>query len=484
MKQIITFLLVILMSQTFTGQVLNLAKDKFEQTKTNTRSKLQEKYLDDAGNRHRKPNYQTSLQQRSISSEHKTLDSLEINEWIDGQGIWEPNVKQEFTYDASENIDESLFYIWSSNTSSWQLFSKNEYTFDSNGHLIQIIASYQLSPNIWTLSTKTEYIYNSSGNLMLETNYQWNPIDNIWLNSYKHELTYDNNQNTILDLGYEWFPSINQWVNSYKDEFFYTNNVLTSEINSFWNYGMSQWDYNSQWLYYYSMDQLITEIRNQWDFMTTDWLNESKYDYTYNPDGSLDFEVSQLWNLNSSQWENLYKDDFQYDGNGNLTQEISLEWTGTPGEWVEYRKDEYVFELAFTLADIITPILYLDNVNLSYIPFNNMPIGYFGYDYVNQTWEATDNALFFYSNYNNPLNVEDSNLEELFTVYPNPTKDKLVINSIMPIDAVEIYSVLGEQIKSINSGFDNISLYDLPNGIYLVAIQSGTSKTVKKIIKQ
>ena len=52
------------------------------------------------------------------------------------------------------------------------------------------------------------------------------------------------------------------------------------------------------------------------------------------------------------------------------------------------------------------------------------------------------------------------------------------------IDKVEIYSVLGKKIKTIDSDFENINTEDLSKGIYLLRINSEKGTTIKKLIKK
>jgi uncharacterized repeat protein (TIGR01451 family) len=73
-----------------------------------------------------------------------------------------------------------------------------------------------------------------------------------------------------------------------------------------------------------------------------------------------------------------------------------------------------------------------------------------------------------------------------FDYYPNPVKNSLIISSESIIDHIEIYSVLGQKVKSVKmDGIQTeINLSELTRGLYLVkATSSGQEKTVK-IIKE
>lgn len=73
-----------------------------------------------------------------------------------------------------------------------------------------------------------------------------------------------------------------------------------------------------------------------------------------------------------------------------------------------------------------------------------------------------------------------------FDYYPNPVKNSLTISSESTIDSIEIYSVLGQKVKSIkvNDIQTEIDLSELNRGLYFVkATSSGQEKTIK-IIKE
>jgi hypothetical protein len=68
------------------------------------------------------------------------------------------------------------------------------------------------------------------------------------------------------------------------------------------------------------------------------------------------------------------------------------------------------------------------------------------------------------------------------SIYPNPANDKVMIdlsnadeNTIKDIQAVELYSILGEKLKtvSVNGSSVAIAVSDLTAGTYLVGLRSG-----------
>ncbi len=73
-----------------------------------------------------------------------------------------------------------------------------------------------------------------------------------------------------------------------------------------------------------------------------------------------------------------------------------------------------------------------------------------------------------------------------FSLYPVPAKDHLFINSAVPIERVEVFNVLGKQIKDIDPlpSAQGLNISSLSTGIYLLKISTNNSSTVKKFIKE
>jgi hypothetical protein len=70
-------------------------------------------------------------------------------------------------------------------------------------------------------------------------------------------------------------------------------------------------------------------------------------------------------------------------------------------------------------------------------------------------------------------------------VFPNPTTDKITIESMETIQQIEIYNVLGEKVghKASTSNTVELSLANLEKGIYLIKIVSEKGNFTKQIIK-
>ncbi|WP_300569699.1 S8/S53 family peptidase [Flavobacterium sp.] len=89
----------------------------------------------------------------------------------------------------------------------------------------------------------------------------------------------------------------------------------------------------------------------------------------------------------------------------------------------------------------------------------------------------------------NTLSVQENSGQVLFTIFPNPAKDKITINLQQDnsVNAkVEIMNTIGQKVysSSISLGNNDISIAGLSSGLYVVKITDGEKSSVKKIIKQ
>jgi len=74
------------------------------------------------------------------------------------------------------------------------------------------------------------------------------------------------------------------------------------------------------------------------------------------------------------------------------------------------------------------------------------------------------------------------------SVYPNPTKDRVTIESNGEIKSIEIYSITGAKVYSKPnisiSSSNEVDLSDFQNGVYVLVVNDGVKRHTMKIIKQ
>lgn len=85
---------------------------------------------------------------------------------------------------------------------------------------------------------------------------------------------------------------------------------------------------------------------------------------------------------------------------------------------------------------------------------------------------------------NNAILSVESNTLSVFSLYPNPAKNVITLNSVNEIIQVSIFNILGKQVLHTTKLIDNqIAISNLEAGIYLVKVQDVNNHTgIKKLV--
>ena len=78
--------------------------------------------------------------------------------------------------------------------------------------------------------------------------------------------------------------------------------------------------------------------------------------------------------------------------------------------------------------------------------------------------------------------IEDVKFETNISVYPNPTVDALMVNGVQENSKMVVYSMNGIMILSqtAQDGINKIDVSNLPNGMYLLHMDTETFKFTKE----
>ena len=175
-------------------------------------------------------------------------------------------------------------------------------------------------------------------------------------------------------------------------------------------------------------------------------------------------------------------------------------WAMVPdGQAIMLRPSFDEYGLAYEAADVINPEfndVWMEYsydftidantgpTNASVRPFNADPGA-------NGRW-ITEETMVIFDDFSlikhaDPVaSVEDHALDQAISFYPNPASHFISIDSKISLERVEIYSVLGKLVKSVNSDFNSISISELASGnLYVVkAFSEEGGIAVRKLIKQ
>jgi predicted esterase len=70
------------------------------------------------------------------------------------------------------------------------------------------------------------------------------------------------------------------------------------------------------------------------------------------------------------------------------------------------------------------------------------------------------------------------------SVYPNPVKNTLYVQSSSEVEQITIYDISGRLLKQSTNPSQEINVSDLANGVYIVKVKTGKGESMQKIIKQ
>jgi len=81
------------------------------------------------------------------------------------------------------------------------------------------------------------------------------------------------------------------------------------------------------------------------------------------------------------------------------------------------------------------------------------------------------------------VSVKELSLDKRFSVSPNPTNNILFINTDIDYNTINIYSLSGKLVKTQSASLQ-ISVLDLPKGMYFIQLIGNKNNVVQKFIKE
>ena len=194
------------------------------------------------------------------------------------------------------------------------------------------------------------------------------------------------------------------------------------------------------------------------------------------------------------------------NGDGSLYQEFAV----TPGETYDVNLEYRWVDSGADNTNLTMRIKEVGNLsnNLDLIGANNGDGNGYTLDSDVDVWKngsfsftvpaGINNVrlLMFKGNNNKALNVDNVSVDQnlstndfeqfQFETYPNPMRDILNISANTNIEKVEMYDILGNQVKNLNlNAQDNqISVSDLSRGVYILKTYIQGNVDTQKIIKK
>ena len=78
------------------------------------------------------------------------------------------------------------------------------------------------------------------------------------------------------------------------------------------------------------------------------------------------------------------------------------------------------------------------------------------------------------------LSLETNNTFSSLEIYPNPANEYIFVKTENPVQSYILFDVSGRIIRSDKMNENKISIFDLPDGIYIAEFYLENGSTVKK----
>ena len=391
------------------------------------------------------------------------LDSIRVK--IMDHGLWKPQLKYEFEYDAYGN-NTSLF-IYKIAYSPPIYFLKRLYSYNSNNQLIEEIrANWYQVPNQWEDLEKAiiEYFPNK---LIVTTLIFYN---NSWVNNEKHTYYKDNNSIDTLILKEVQYYGTNYWTNFSKHHINYNSNgSISNDIR--YNWENNTWVNGRNNIYTYSNNNQNTSIvyylwaNNNWEFHEKEIINFDNINIALN-------NVSKK--INNNSWLNV--DSIVYQNNNiNMDNQVFYNWQNNT--WGKRSKRVYNYD------EVSNTNYIIPNYFFSHSKFKKKLINEYWYINSNNNNWLDDGILDYYYSDINTISINELS-KKAISITPNPANNYITISGITN-SIINIYNISGKLVKTQNINSSNkIDISKIKKGIYIVsATKNNSIISTKKLIK-
>ena len=363
------------------------------------------------------------------------------------------------TYDERLNCKKVNIFDYDS-IGNWVLNKIYDYEFDSlNRHVSSTYTNLSNEQYNYRYTIK----YDDQGRIAEEIN--WRSIEGTWVSYYK--MTYEYNAQGNLSKGtYSYIDENNEWVVEYYYEFNYENEDETQCLGYSWDESTQNYVLDELDIYHYENQLCTLEEYFLWDSEGSVWFPLIRIEYMYFDNGNLK-EKTESYNTDwGGELEPYYRTQFEYDSHNNNTLTKHYLYSE---DWVPNGQDENEY-------DLNVPITNVAGLSFRYGGFYN--------DKKLKEREINSDGdieeyVFYYSNTTNVGEVS----ENLLIVWPNPASETLNLNGNMT--QVQIYSIDGRLVMSLDKGFEAINVSALSTGSYLLkAILNDGRVATQKFMKR
>ncbi len=376
----------------------------------------------------------------------------QTNRWIGWSYILEECIycqgHYEYSYDDDGNLILSVGYIWDGYQQVWTKVTKQSYEYDSAGNRVSAgFKRWKGETSTWNHVYAWEYGFDDSGRQNSVIFYKWNPENSTWIPRSKTSYPRDTTQLKTIELRQSWNATARDWDNYRKTEWYYDSTGLnTGHANFSWDWIFTRygWTEYERHKIEYEYDSVGHPILIHWYSTVNgyDWHEYRREERSYNKMG---LPVLSKYVIGQHPGFSYTEKTWNYSSIGKLVQETE---TGYMVRWAGIPEDYQVQRTFDDDGDIIQE-------NWNY------------YNRETQSYELEGRDYFFYSS--KADGITDFVTEELL-IYPNPTEGILNVSGLSQAKEINIYTLQGRLVRSINQFDSSIDISNLSAGTYILTI--------------
>jgi len=438
-----------------------------------------------------------------------TLEQLwQNNDWVNNRQTTQ-------TFNANGKKLTTVVQLWNSTTNDWANNAKDENIYSGNNRTEQIQWLWSTSTNNWYENKRWSYTFPAQQSKPSKVIYTEQTV-----NKTQSFFTYDANQNETERINQTWTSGA--WVNSNRWLYTYdASNRLTSETPESWNAQNSQWSpAGSKMTYAYNASgDLLETTTLQYMFQSSSYEAVQKITNTYSVNGISQVLRQQYYGPGIG-WKGVYRETWTYS-QGFLSQKL-FENLNPQEVYEAFGKEEYVNNTAGLVTQLTKSEWVAQGPGGFFRPTEQQLFAYSTSNkltrktllYRNQqgfleptnewVWEYnTDGDLIAYetkSSFNGSVfvvrNREEYSCGERQTVgfnsisenklkiYPNPSSGVFVVESTFDNPHITIIDMLGKVVFEAKEAAATtiVDLSNFANGLYFVQLESGSAKSIKRLL--
>ncbi len=376
------------------------------------------------------------------------LDSIVSENLKTGTQEWINDWKDEFSYDASMKLKESVEKEWDTITGKWEIIGKSALTYNAAGQITKMnIFSIDEKDGMLKNDVRMDYFYSSTGRVDSVYNYNLE-TGNTWELTNKSYYSYNASGKITQMVAWAFDEDEEEWLPMMKTKFVYDSNGKRTEYNM-----------------YYSFDDAELLF-----FQTL---------YTWNSSGKLISEKSSTLNILTSSFDKSDSIVYTYNAAGDQSKVVEYRWDKPKTAWVPEFQDEYIYG-NLNFSDVVYPFFtyfFIYAINPDYYNFQKAMVEIHESEYKNDAFVLSHKSKYFYSG---TTSVNNENLiHDEVRFYPNPASDKVTFtwNQSFETMSLRLYEMKGSKIleKEISS-HEPVSLGHLDRGVYVYILMNGQNQ--------